>query len=171
VWWQCEKGHEWQASIANRVNQGTGCPYCQGKRITSKNSLALNHPLLVRQWHSDKNGTLKPEDFSAKSSRKIWWRCEKGHEWETRIERRVAGTGCPKCKKGKATESNNLLRDNPTLCIQWNLDKNGTAKPEDFVPGSHKKVWWICSNGHEWVSAIRNRVKGSRCPICKGKKM
>ena len=25
VWWQCEKGHEWQAAVASRVN-GAGCP-------------------------------------------------------------------------------------------------------------------------------------------------
>ena len=27
VWWNCSKGHEWQAIIANR-NKGNGCPVC-----------------------------------------------------------------------------------------------------------------------------------------------
>jgi hypothetical protein len=27
VWWRCNQGHEWQATIANR-NYGTGCPEC-----------------------------------------------------------------------------------------------------------------------------------------------
>lgn len=27
VWWQCKKGHEWQARIADR-NRGRGCPEC-----------------------------------------------------------------------------------------------------------------------------------------------
>ena len=31
IWWGCPKGHEWQASIANR-SHGTGCPYCARKR-------------------------------------------------------------------------------------------------------------------------------------------
>ena len=31
VWWQCEKGHTWQASIAAR-NNGSGCPMCIGRK-------------------------------------------------------------------------------------------------------------------------------------------
>ena len=31
VWWQCEKGHTWQASIAAR-NNGSGCPICIGRK-------------------------------------------------------------------------------------------------------------------------------------------
>ena len=30
VWWICEKGHHWRASVQNRTN-GTGCPRCVGK--------------------------------------------------------------------------------------------------------------------------------------------
>jgi DNA-directed RNA polymerase subunit RPC12/RpoP len=32
VWWVCLKGHGWDASIKSRTN-GSGCPYCSGKRI------------------------------------------------------------------------------------------------------------------------------------------
>jgi len=28
VWWRCEKGHVWQASINNRTSYKTGCPEC-----------------------------------------------------------------------------------------------------------------------------------------------
>jgi hypothetical protein len=27
VWWICSKGHEWQATVANR-SKGSGCPIC-----------------------------------------------------------------------------------------------------------------------------------------------
>ena len=36
VWWQCENGHEWQASIYDRVN-GRSCPKCNKRRRKSKN--------------------------------------------------------------------------------------------------------------------------------------
>lgn len=29
VWWKCNKGHSWEATIASR-SSGTGCPYCNG---------------------------------------------------------------------------------------------------------------------------------------------
>ena len=28
VWWQCSKGHEWEATVGDR-NRGTGCPICK----------------------------------------------------------------------------------------------------------------------------------------------
>ncbi len=30
VWWRCDKGHKWQASISSR-SRGIGCPVCAGK--------------------------------------------------------------------------------------------------------------------------------------------
>ncbi len=29
-----------------------------------------------------------------------------------------------------------------------------------------KRVWWKCSEGHEWEAFIQNRTRGSGCPIC-----
>ena len=35
VWWQCEYGHEWQATPHDRVGSETGCPICNKRRLTS----------------------------------------------------------------------------------------------------------------------------------------
>lgn len=35
VWWKCSKGHEWQATIANR-NKGSGCPKCYREKRSKK---------------------------------------------------------------------------------------------------------------------------------------
>ena len=56
--------------------------------------------------------------------------------------------------------------------IDWNTNtKNKSLTPKDFVPGSHKKVWWKCKKNHEWETQIKSRVgnknrKGSNCPHC-----
>ncbi|MCQ2582020.1 MAG: zinc-ribbon domain-containing protein [Alphaproteobacteria bacterium] len=49
------------------------------------------------------------------------------------------------------------------------MKKNYPLKPEEFLPGSGKKVWWKCSKcGNEWQVEVRQRVKGlSKCPNCK----
>jgi len=31
-WWQCEKGHRWQAPVKSRTS-GRGCPYCSTRRL------------------------------------------------------------------------------------------------------------------------------------------
>ena len=34
VWWKCKEGHEWRATIANRV-RGSGCPRCNIENVNS----------------------------------------------------------------------------------------------------------------------------------------
>ena len=31
------------------------------------------------------------------ANQKVWWRCSKGHEWNTLISTRSGGSGCPYC--------------------------------------------------------------------------
>lgn len=97
VWWQCEKGHEWQAKIANRGN-GNNCPICIGKKVlVGYNDLATVMPGVAKEWHPIKNGELTPKDVTAGSNKKVWWQCERGHEWQTSIAHRSNGRRCPKC--------------------------------------------------------------------------
>ena len=97
VWWQCEKGHEWQARINNRIN-GNNCPICIGKKVlVGYNDLATVMPSLAREWHPTKNKNLTPQDVVAGSNKKVWWQCERGHEWETSVSHRTNGRRCPKC--------------------------------------------------------------------------
>ena len=97
VWWQCEKGHEWQAKINNRIN-GNNCPVCIGKKvIVGYNDLATAMPTIAKEWHPTKNGKLSPQDVTVGSNKKVWWQCEKGHEWKTSVSHRSNGKRCPKC--------------------------------------------------------------------------
>ena len=97
VWWQCEKGHEWQARINNRIN-GNNCPVCIGKKVlVGYNDLATVMPSIAKEWHPTKNGELTPQDVVVGSNKKVWWQCERGHEWRTSVSHRSNGRRCPKC--------------------------------------------------------------------------
>lgn len=54
----------------------------------------------------------------------------------------------------------------PQVALQWNYERNGALQPNQVMPNSHKKVWWICENGHQWQAVINNRVRVQGCPIC-----
>jgi len=168
VWWICEKGHEWEASIYSRVN-GRGCPYCSGRLATPENNLQKARPDLALEWHPTKNKRLTPADLTTFSHKKVWWKCLKGHEWESTVANRSKARGCPFCIGRRVSTDNNLLVVNPTLASEWNK-KNGQLKPSGVTPGSGKKVWWICHKGHEWQAAIYSRTKGNGCPYCAGKR-
>ena len=86
VWWKCKKGHEWKAPLSPRFKHG--CPYCVGK-VSMTNSLATKFPDLAKQWHPTKNGDLTPSDVSPNSLERVWWMCDKGHEYQTVINHRT----------------------------------------------------------------------------------
>ncbi|MBK3519912.1 zinc-ribbon domain-containing protein [Carboxylicivirga marina] len=99
VWWKCEKGHSWQATIQNRTRDWKSiCPCCSNKKLCKDNSLAKLRPDIAESWHPSKNVLLTPDDVVAGGSAKVWWLCKHGHAWQATIGSRVNNnTGCPKC--------------------------------------------------------------------------
>ena len=63
------------------------------------------------------------------------------------------------------------LSEYSNLVKEWNPTKNGDLKPKDFTHRSNKKVWWICSKGHEWDAVISSRTRGRGCPYCAGQRV
>ncbi|MFI8705479.1 zinc-ribbon domain-containing protein [Bacillus sp. NPDC077411] len=170
VWWTCSKGHEWQTTISER-SRGRNCPYCTGRKLTKENSLYEKYPEIANQWHPNKNDKLRPQDVSAKSSKKIWWLCKRRHEWQTAVSERTRGYGCPYCSGKYISEDNNLKAVYPEIAKEWNYTKNVGLFPEEVYCNSSKRVWWKCKKGHEWEIPVRNRTKSkTNCPYCAGKK-
>lgn len=171
VWWVCEKGHEWQAMVKSRV-MGSGCPVCAGRVILpGVNDLAATHPEVAGQWHPILNGELRPQDVMPGTRKKVWWRCEKGHEWQAAVGSRVQGAGCPVCA-GKAIVAgeNDLASRFPEVAAQWSGEKNGSLRPQDVTPYSNRRVWWRCEQGHEYRAPVSHRtMRGDGCPYCAGR--
>ena len=167
VWWLCEQGHEWEAVISSR-NGGINCPICSGRKVlVGYNDLATVRPDLARQWHPTKNDNLKPTDVTVGSDQKIWWICEKNHEWESRVAHRKNGCNCPICSGKKVLFGyNDLATVAPDIATQWHPTKNGDLTPQKVVANSNKRVWWQCAKGHEWQTSVATRKRGCGCPQC-----
>lgn len=170
VWWQCEKGHEWKTSVNNRFN-GTKCPACSSRRLSSENNLAVKCPHLISEWHPSKNGRLTPWEVFPRSNAKVWWLCSEGHEWQAPPGGRYAGNGCPYCGGRFATAENNLAVTYPHLVSKWSYEKNCDVTPQQVKMGSSRKVWWRCEKGHEWETPIKHMVKSQKCPYCIGRRV
>ena len=53
---------------------------------------------LLDEWDDEKNLPFTPETISHTSSLPVWWKCEKGHSWQTQLRSRSATlTRCPEC--------------------------------------------------------------------------
>eukprot|EP00128_Syssomonas_multiformis_P003598 Colp12_sorted_trinity150504_noHs@31698 len=174
IWFICDEGHEWEASLNGRTSMGAGCPTCKLKRVTSTNNLLVKNPGLAAEWHPTKNGDLKPDAVSWSSGKKVWWECHQGHEWQAVISKRARKVGCRTCffmqAKGSPRPKQSLLAAHPDLAQQWHPTKNGVLTPDAVSHAAGKKVWWQCPSdpAHEWEAQVRQRsLRCSGCPFCK----
>jgi len=143
--------------------------------IKKQESLGTIYPEIARQWHPTKNGKSTPWDFKPFSNKKAWWICEDNpqHEWVAVIAKRSMGRGCPYCAGKAICKDNSLLVINPELAKEWHPLKNGSLKPQNVRPNSHKEIWWLCKKNskHEWIAKITDRhSKRNGCPFCSGRK-
>lgn len=180
--WKCLRGHEWEATVYNRVN-GTGCPICNTGNNVKRNKVSLvewcveNNSNLCDEWNYEKNGEITPQSVTYGSHAKVWWKCSKGHEWEAQVKSRTYNHGCPFCSgtNKKAIKGVNDLetwcRQNDKVYIldEWDTIKNGELTPDKVTWGSHKRIHWKCSKGHAWEAVVKERTKirGNRCPVCR----
>ena len=139
---------------------------------TMKKTLSETNPNLASEWHPSKNLPLTPADITGGSSRKVWWKCQGGHEWQASVSNRtgINKTGCPFCSGKRVTDNTNLAALFPHLLDEWDFEKNNPSDPNTLMPYSHEKVWWKCKEGHEWKTGIAYRTKqNSGCPYCCGR--
>ena len=158
--WVCSDNHQWEATVANRVNRGSGCPVCAGKKVVAgENDLAAKYPEIAAQAYG-----WDPKKFTPNSNKRKKWTCSLGHEWVSSIANRTKqGLGCPTCSNQKVLSGfNDLATVDPKLAREaygWD--------PKTVTRGSNKKRKWKCSEGHIWSANIANRSgRGDGCPTC-----
>lgn len=105
VWWKCKKGHEWSDPIIYRTNaKDKSCPYCSHKIASEEYSLVTEYPEIAKEWNYKKNEG-KPSEYLPYSNKIVWWTCKNcDNEWNTAIENRSTGNGCPVCAESKGEQ-------------------------------------------------------------------
>ena len=129
-------------------------------------SLAFLNPQLSQQWNYKKNYPLEPESFYPGSNEKVWWICNKGHEWKDLICNRfkrfiINEVNCSRCTghlTSKYIKQRSLALLFPDIAKEWHPTKNGDLKPDEVTKGSNKKIWWLCPNQHEYMMKVASRT-------------
>lgn len=127
------------------------------------NSLADTHPELAAQA----NG-WDPRTITRGMGKKLEWVCNLGHNWRAAPNTRTnMKTNCPVCANKKVLSgTNDLATTDPDLAREafgWD--------PHTVFANSHKKMLWLCTNGHEYSARLYNRKNGRGCPYCANKKV
>lgn len=184
AWWQClvNKKHTWQAVVADRVRNKTGCPFCTNQKVADDNNLAAKYPKLLKLWHPTRNLPLLPSQVVPGSAKSVWWRCSIAydHIWKAPVVKVVQSRNdghraCPFCAGRKVCATNNLAAKCPAAAKLWHPTKN-KLKPSSVLPKSNKVVWWLCSKGHEFESPVfrvfeaQEASESKGCPYCSGRR-
>ena len=136
-----------------------------------ENSFAKRYPELANEWNTEKNGKLRPENFTCGSSHRAFFNCPVCKTvYPQKIANRTRGMGCPVCA-GKQVKKgyNDLLTKYPEVARPWG--SRNLLAPDECLPGSDRKVWWQCDKcGQEWQATISSRtLQKVGCPVCAGK--
>lgn len=167
VWWRCKEGHSWKAVIASRTGKKyVQCPYCSGRLpIVGTNDLQTTNPDLIEEWDYEKNSPIYPYMVKKGSNNKIWWKCEKGHEWQALISNRSRGDGCPICNSGIRTSFpeqaifyyiKKIYPDALNRCTQ---QLGGKRELDIFIPSKQVGIEYDGSVWHSSEKALNREVK------------
>lgn len=168
-YWYCEKCDESYDNYVHKKVADRGCPYCAGYRVGKSNSLATIHPEIINEWHPTLNGDRTPYNYTYGSGEIIWWQCssDNNHIWDTSINNRHNGTGCPYCNKNnpKTLKGYNDLWTTHPHVAKLLIDKEIGYK---FSYGnSHMKVKWKCEScthiNTNTINEICNNLKCKKC--------
>lgn len=175
--WICSKcNSNYESKINHRVD-GSGCPFCAGKKVNNTNCLTSIYPDISKHLKNPSIGNI----ITYRCYKKQNWICFKcNEEFSSRTYSVVTSfkkgfNGCPYCSGKQANHKNNITVTHPEIAKEWSYNKN-ESKPEQFTAGSgsRSKVWWICEKNHEWQASINARAgsknkRGSGCPNCSHK--
>jgi len=170
-----QPGLSWQARIADRALEGTGCPNCyelrRGRKADGSRTnhptlrgASGNHPLMA-EWDIDANekAGLRPEKIKLRSRIPVNWICRKCplgllHLWKaTPNDRTQKCSGCPYCDAQKACKCNSLQTHFHDLVEEWDFDRNKDA-PGNYTARSHAEVWWRTAERGSWQQRIDTRT-------------
>ena len=125
---------------------------------------------MASQWNYEKNleahklnnaHPKTPEECTSGSKRKVWWKCDKGHEYSAVVYSRTAGNGCPFCDSERKTSF-------PEQCIVYYLKKIAEVQTQYklengltldiFLPGSNIGIEY---DGEHWHKNVDRDIRKS----------
>jgi hypothetical protein len=113
-------------------------------RLKKHSSLFETDPILVKEWHPTANGDLTPRSLKIGYSKKVWWLCSEGYEWQAIIKCRMKRNGCPMCEKAAAKKDATASVSIPTIGKNYRENRRFKTKATAVIE--------IPDSGH-WIYA------------------
>ena len=91
--WKCKEGHIYSSAVVDRASNGNGCSVCSGHQVLAGfNDLKTRFPDIAAEAYG-----WDPTTLTKASDKKKEWKCYKGHIYNSTVNNRTNGKGCPIC--------------------------------------------------------------------------
>ena len=131
--------------------------------VMSRINFRFNHKYSLEKMRSIANSHGgKCLSNSYEGSKKMLWKCSKGHKWLAISGHLVSGSWCPQCSKERVAGYKRLGIEQ----MRKDARKKGGKCLSDSYLNCRTKLKWECSEGHTWWAAPYCIRKGTWCPIC-----
>ncbi|CZH11661.1 Uncharacterised protein [Legionella pneumophila] len=150
--WECEFGHQWEATLYNVRKIGSWCPECAGVA-----KLTLDE---MKQLAERKKGKCLSNAY-INSDSKLTWECEFGHQWDA-LPNSIKNkkSWCPECAERKKLTISQMK--------ELAISKGGKCLSASYK-NNRSKLKWECEFGHQWNASPSSILNGnSWCPDCAG---
>lgn len=151
----CEGGHEWEATGVH-IRKGSWCPHCAVAARRGRYRL-VDGLEQVKELARRKGGECLSTEYHGMKGR-YGFRCQNGHEWQTRAVTIQNGAWCREC-------ANESLRLGLDRAHQIASERGGQCLSQSYH-NSRTKLHWLCHRGHTWEAGLSSVKKGHWCPTC-----
>ena len=152
LWFECEKGHRWEAAAGRVRLPGNWCPLCA--RSTRRKTIEDMH-----QIAADRGGKFLSDIYKGSTTKHLW-ECSKKHQWEATPAAVKQRSWCPSC----ADNAKPTIEDMRKVAA----DRGGECLSHAYI-NSQTKLQWECSEGHQWESTPNKVKSGGWCTQCYNK--
>jgi hypothetical protein len=176
-WFTCKNSWchmNYQQSPHHRFYLEQRCCYCSGTKVCEWNSLLSNYPELCSEL--DPSNQVGPHQITTGTQMALGWICvnhNPPHHYSTTPERRIRGTGCPKCVKGYDQK----VGGHEYFIAECNKIFGNKYRYDDPYSGSMTPIRIWCnqltrsidgtSTPHGYfIQTPSNHKRGHGCPVC-----
>ena len=132
----------------------------------------INIPIMLNTKIDNDNYNIEisPYEVVPGAEKMIWWKCSKGHSWQTYLFQRTGKkkSGCPFCAHLQVYEEISLAHCYPDTLIWWDQKANAPITPHDITAYSNKKFYFQCPVCNHSFKRSPNEfvqlMKENRCP-------
>ena len=110
------------------------------KKKRKKRATIFQTKRVLKYWDYERNKGLDPKKITCGSEIKVYWKCENGHSWESKVNTKASkySLPCPFCDRKKNTGRRELVFQNRKLMKCWDYEKNKEISPKSITACSCK---------------------------------